>query len=278
MPADQPRDGFLDGDGLRLHYLEWGERSASPTIVLLHHVSSHAHTWDNFARSISRDYHVLALDLRGHGDSQWARQGLYGTEHFASDVAALVDQLGLDQTILLGGSLGGRVALVYAAQHPQKVAALIMEDVGAVRPPNISQTFAARLAAGDPEFDSVEQWATQLRGRNERASDEVFLHLARHGTKRLPNRLLGLKRDQATLRDLVSLELWDYVAQVRAPFMLMIGSESEIVGEDQQQRFLELVPLIRIEHIAEAGHLIVHDQPAVFERTIREFLAAHELR
>ena len=277
MPPDEPRDGYVESDGLRLHYLEWGDRGARPAIVLLHHVSSHAHTWDAFALAMSRDTHVVALDMRGHGDSEWAGEGHYGTEHFASDVAALVDQLGLERTILLGGSLGGRVALVYAAQHPEHAVALIMEDVGAVRPANISQAFADRLAAGDPEFDSVEEWAAQLRGRNERASDEVFLSLASHGTKRLANGRLGLKRDQATLRDLVSLELWHYVEQVQVPFMLMIGAESEIVDADQQRRFRELAPQIRLEHVAEAGHLIVHDQPAVFERTIREFLAANDL-
>lgn len=276
MTPQGPRDQYFHSKGLRLHYLEWGTETAPP-LILLHHISSQAHTWDQFAQSMSQQYRVLALDMRGHGDSQWAGEGNYTTEHYASDVATLVDQLNLAQAILLGGSTGGRVALVYAAQHPEKVAALIMEDVGAVRPATISQGFADRVAAGDPEFDTVEEWAEHLRGQNQRTPSEFFLHLARHGTKRLPNGKLGLKRDVAIQRDFVPLELWHYVEQVKAPFMLMIGSESTIVGQDQQKKFRQLVPNINLVTIQEAGHIIVHDKPEEFERTVRDFLTAHGL-
>lgn len=276
MNPQNGTDRYFQVGTLRLHYLEWGARSATP-LILLHHVSSHAHTWDQFARRMSRDYRVLALDMRGHGDSQWAGEGNYTTEHYASDVAALVEHLNLERVIVLGGSLGGRVALVYAAQHPQQAAALIMEDVGAVRPPAISQGFADRVAAGDPEFDTVEEWAQHLRGQNRRTPVEFFLQNARHGTKRLPNGKLGLKRDVAIQRDFVPLELWHYVEKVRAPFLLLIGSESTIVGRDQQERFRQIVPNISMVTIQGAGHIIVHDKPEEFEGTVRSFLTSHGL-
>lgn len=276
MNPKNATDRYFRAGTLRLHYLEWGARSATP-LILLHHVSSHAHTWDHFASRMSLDYRVLALDMRGHGDSQWAGVGNYTTEHYASDVAALVEHLNLERVIVLGGSLGGRVALVYAAQHSQRVAALIMEDVGAVRPPAISQGFADRVAAGDPEFDTVEEWAQHLRGQNRRTPMELFLHNARHGTKRLLNGKLGLKRDVAIQLDFVPLELWRYVEKVRAPFLLLIGSESTIVGQDQQERFRQIVPNISIVTIQGAGHIIVHDKPEEFEGTVRGFLTSHGL-
>ncbi|MFC1935683.1 alpha/beta fold hydrolase [Chloroflexota bacterium] len=276
MSPQAPRDRYFQAGTLTLHYLEWGTETAPP-LILLHHISKDAHTWDHFARQMTPDYRVLALDMRGHGDSQWADKGNYTTEHYASDVAALVAHLNLERVIVLGGSTGGRVALVYAAQHPERVAALIMEDVGAVRPQEIAQGFSDRVAAGDPEFDTVEEWAQHLRGQNQRTPVEFFLHNARYGAKRLPNGKLGLKRDVAIQLDFVPMELWNYVEKVQCPFLLVLGSESTIVGQDQQERFRQIVPDIRIVTIQGAGHIIVHDQPGEFERTVRNFLTSHGL-
>ncbi|MBI4201954.1 MAG: alpha/beta hydrolase [Chloroflexi bacterium] len=276
MTIATPTDRNFTAGDLRLHFLDWGNNGAIP-LVLLHHVSSNAHTWDFFARQISDRYRILALDLRGHGDSAWAGEGNYTTEHYASDVAALVEHLKLPQVIVLGGSLGGRVALVYAAQHLENTAALIMEDVGAVRPPSLSQGFADRVAVGDPQFATVEEWARQMQGANQRTPPHVFQHLALHSTKRLPNGLLGLKRDTAIQRDFVPLELWHYVEQVTSPFLLMLGSESAIVGEDQQARFQQLQPAMETVTVQGAGHHIVHDKPEEFEAIVLSFLKCHGL-
>ena len=272
MTAKFPKDRRFNSGDLKIHYLEWGDSSNTP-MILLHHISSQAHVWDNFAGEMSQEYFVLAMDMRGHGDSDWAGEGRYTTEHYASDVQALVDQLGLRNIVILGGSTGGRVALVYAAQHPKKVTHLIMEDVGAVRPSSISQGFADRIAAGDPELDSVEEWATQQQGKNQRTPYEVFLYNAYHSVKRLANGKLGLRRDPAIQRDFVPLELWNYVENITAEFLLMIGAESTIVGKDQQERFYEIVPNIQIVTIEDAGHIIVQDKPAEFEAAVRKFLA-----
>ena len=273
MKDPSPRDRYFNSEALKIHYLEWGD-SSNTAMILLHHISSQAHVWDNFARNMSQEYFVLAMDMRGHGDSDWAGEGKYTTEHYASDVEALVGQLGLKNIVMLGGSTGGRVALVYAAQHPKKVTHLIMEDVGAVRPASISQGFADRIAAGDPELDTVGEWAKQQQGQNQRTPYEVFLHNAHHSAKRLPNGKLGLKRDPAIQRDFVPLELWHYVEKITARFLLMIGTESNIVGKDQRERFCEILPEIQIVGIEDAGHIIVQDKPEEFEAEIRQFLAS----
>ena len=76
-------------------------------MILLHHMNAHAHAWDRFAASLSDAYRVLALDMRGHGDSQWSKAGSYKTADFASDIGALMDDLELERAIILGGSSGG---------------------------------------------------------------------------------------------------------------------------------------------------------------------------
>ena len=104
---------------------------------MLHHVSSQARTWDSFASSMSDNFYVIAIDMRGHGDSDWANEGEYTTEHYAYDVEQIANNMGLKNIIVLGGSLGGRVGLVFAAKNPSLVHSVIMEDVGAVRPATI---------------------------------------------------------------------------------------------------------------------------------------------
>jgi len=146
-----------------------------------------------------------------------------------------------------------------------------------VRPQEISQRFADRVAAGDSEFDTVEEWAEHLRGQNRRTPREFFLHNARYGTKRLPNGKLGLKRDVAIQRDFVPMELWNYVQKVRAPFLLVLGSESSIVSPEQRDRMLQMIPDSEAAPIQGAGHIIVHDKPDEFERTVRNFLTLHGL-
>jgi pimeloyl-ACP methyl ester carboxylesterase len=276
MSTETPVDCYFQSGPLRLHYLEWGNEGARP-LVLLHHVSTQAHTWDDFAKRMSASYRVLALDLRGHGDSQWAGEGNYTTEDYASDVAALAEHLRLREVIVLGGSLGGRVALVYAGQHPEQVAALIMEDVGPVRPAEVSQRFADRVAGGDPEFDTVEEWAEHLRGDNRRTPPDAFLHLARCCTRQLPGGKLGLKRDPMIQRDFIPLQLWQYVERVPGPFLLLIGAESVIVSPEHRDRMIQTIPGGRAVTFQGAGHYIVHDKPDEFENTVREFLTSHGL-
>jgi len=276
MPTTVPVDRYFRSGDLRIHYLDWGNDRATP-LVLLHHISSNAHTWDFFARNVCGTYRVLAMDMRGHGDSDWAGESNYTTEHYTADVGALIQHLDLRNVILLGGSTGGRVALVTGALHPDRSAALIMEDVGAVRPASISHGFADRVAGGDPEFDTVEEWARSLQARSERTPSHCFQHLALHGTKRLPTGKLGLKRDVLIQRDFGPLELWHYVERVRAPFLLLVGSESAIVGQDQQARFRQIRPDIEIVTVQGAGHIIVHDKPEEFERVVLDFLGRHKL-
>src|SRR3712207_1259861 len=119
----------------RLSYVDWGE-AGHPPMVLLHGFSAQARYWDGFAVHMRDAYHVYALDQRGHGDSDWA--GEYPPEAMPSDLAAFVDQRGLERFTIVGHSMGGGVAFRYTADHPDRVERLIIEDSALplpVRPP-----------------------------------------------------------------------------------------------------------------------------------------------
>src|SRR5262245_26879452 len=120
--------------GRRFHYTEWGEPTARP-LIMLHGVTGHARTWDEEAALLAERYRVLALDQRGHGDSEPAADGDYTVAAMAADLTAFVDALGLDQVSVVGLSMGGRVAIAFAGQAPRRVERLVVVDIG----PDISE-------------------------------------------------------------------------------------------------------------------------------------------
>ena len=133
LAAQAPyQDRFVTVNGLRLHYLDWGSPDKQP-FIMLHGIGRVAHSFDHIAPRFNKDYHVIAIDMRGHGDSAWSPEGAYLVEDYAKDLAAFVEQLNLRNVVLLGNSTGGRVVQVYAGMHPERVAKLVVEDVGPER-------------------------------------------------------------------------------------------------------------------------------------------------
>src|SRR5262245_1024958 len=137
------RDHVVTLHGQRFHYTEWGE-AAAPVVVLLHGITGHARTWDDEAAALARRFRVLVLDQRGHGGSDPAPDGDYRTVTLTADFAAFVDALGLGTFRLVGLSMGGRVAIAYTAQHPERVGQLVIVDIG----PDIAEAGRTRIGAG----------------------------------------------------------------------------------------------------------------------------------
>src|SRR5688500_2775063 len=128
MAAPEPLERDIQANGLRLHYLDWG--GAGPPIVLLHGLRDQAHEWDPIAPALTPLGRVLALDQRGHGESEAPATG-YAPENFAADLAAFCAALALDRPVVIGHSLGGRVAYHFAAAWPERLRALVLVDIGA---------------------------------------------------------------------------------------------------------------------------------------------------
>src|ERR1044071_3880420 len=126
--------------GSTFHYTERGDRQA-PAVVLLHGVAGHARTWDDEGAALSPRYRVLALDQRGHGDSDPPHDTDYTVASLAGDLAAFADALQLSTFSLVGLSLGGRVAIQYAGTHPTRVSRLVIIDIG----PEIAPTGRMRV-------------------------------------------------------------------------------------------------------------------------------------
>ena len=125
----QPQDKTVTANGLKLHYLDWGG-AGQATMVLLHGLRGHAHSWDDFSLAACQDFHVLALDQRGRGDSDWAKDGDYTTDAYVADLAAFCDVLSLDSFVLVGHSMGGRNSMTFGGRYPEKLQKLVVVDVG----------------------------------------------------------------------------------------------------------------------------------------------------
>ena len=108
----EPAEKYLDVNGIRFHYLDWGNDKLQP-ILLLHGFMAHAHVWDDFAQNFRTRYHVIALDQRGHGETQWCEDGAYSIYDHFTDIACFGEALNLNDLILIGHSMGGRNALFY---------------------------------------------------------------------------------------------------------------------------------------------------------------------
>src|SRR5213078_1324658 len=175
-----PADGTTTLNGFRFHFLDWGARG-EPPVLLLHGGAQTAHSWDEVAPDLARDHHVLALDQRGHGDTDWAPEGRYRRDDFVADIRAFLDDRGWERATLIALSLGGLNSIAFAATHPERIAGLVVVDVT----PTISQTggkaIAAQLQVRD--FASFEEAVARAQAFNPLRSAENIRTRLRHALR-----------------------------------------------------------------------------------------------
>ena len=274
--APEPAAGSVNAeDGVRLNYLDWGNADAPP-MVLLHGLQDCARSWDFFAASMVADYHVIALDHRGHGDSGRAAPDYYKLRHYVSDVHALADALDLRDVTLVGHSAGGRNAFMFALDRPALVRALLIVDIDpdAVNPD--SQSMFVRYNTESDEWDSLDAVIERLRSRQPNSSAEMLEHQARHMTRPLADGRRAWKRDRALLAAYERPDLWAEWGRLRCPTLVLRGRQSELLTHEVAVRMREAVPGARLAELEAGGHWFYQEQPSDFEGAARWFLAEVE--
>ena len=285
-----PTSHFYVSQRLRLHYADWGNAS-KPTLVLVHGNRDHARNWDWVARALRADWHVVAPDLRGHGDSAWVYGGPYAIADFMLDLANLIDALGKGPVTLVGHSLGGSVAVMYSGTYPERVRKLVsIEGLGP--PPAMIERMRARppwermqgwvqqmreLAARQPRrYATLEAAAQRMREENAFLSEEQALHLTVHGVNRNEDGSYSWKFDNYTRSfapyrfDVEDMRaLW---SRIECPVLLLRGADSwagDVVEDGRIRAFQKA----RAVTIPKAGHWVHHDQLDAFLTALRGFLA-----
>jgi pimeloyl-ACP methyl ester carboxylesterase len=268
----QPADKFATINGLQIHYLEWGTAGKQP-LILLHGVARTAHTFDHVAPHFTGHYHVIAVDMRGHGDSAWHAQSAYTVEDYTSDIEALIEHLELRNIAMWGASTGGRVAQMIAGLHPDWVSSIIVEDVGAERPPTVSNRRGARMAKEANGWATLDEMLVQIRIENPRASDAILRHLAQHGSKVRSDGRRVWKRDPEILKGFVPTDLWATVGRIKAPILYVVGGVSTTVPPLTQLELQRVLPHAKLVSMPGLGHYPSDEKPEDFLAIADRFLA-----
>lgn len=271
---------------LRLHYVDWGNRKAPP-LILVHGGRDHCRNWDWVASDLSRDYHVITPDLRGHGDSEWTSDGQYPMSCFVYDLVQLVEQQELGPVTLVGHSLGGSICLRYAGLYPEMVRKLVaIEGLGFMpdsKPPALDvrmrewidrQRSLARHQRR--RYDSIDDAIARMRSANPHLTSEQARHLTVHGANRNEDGTYSWKFDnyfRAHLPTDDGMDLPHLWSRIISPVMLAWGTESwaSNPAEDGRSAFFRDV---RVSIFEGAGHWLHHDRLDDFLTELRSFLDA----
>lgn len=274
--------------GLTLNLLEWSQQGVP--LLLIHGFSNEAHIWDDFAPTVAPHYRVLALDQRGHGESDWHPDAAYEYDDFAADLEAVVDGLGLERLVLVGHSLGGRVAMLYGGRHPEKLAGLVIVDSA----PELDVRGTTRISLDaaehkDPTFASVAEYERMLAHAYPAATPQSLKRMAQHGVASTDEGRFRLRMDtrfrgsiSATGPDAEAIAarheasqgvLWEALEKISCPTLVVRGAASDVVSADIADRMVdESLPNGQLAVIPQAGHSVMTDNPEGFNASVTGFV------
>jgi pimeloyl-ACP methyl ester carboxylesterase len=282
--CDEPVSRYYTSQRLRLHYAVWGDEANLP-LLLIHGNRDHARTWDQVAVRLKDRFCVYAVDLRGHGDSEWAVGGLYSMPEFVLDIAMLGAELNRNPLTIIGHSLGGAVSLQYTGTFPQFVKKVVaIEGLGPpVREPTPASTRMKTWVKDLSEFGhrkprryaTVEDAVRRMMEENPHLTREMAHHLTVHGSKKNDDGSLSWKFDNyVRLRSPYEFniaearEIWN---QIRCPVLLIRGSESWASDPEADGKASSFHDY-RTELVKDAGHWVHHDQLEKFMDIIWSFV------
>lgn len=284
-PIVRPVDRWVKLNGIRFHYLDWGN-DQRPHVLLLHGGGLTAHTWDMVALILHDRYHLLALDQRGHGDTDWTPEDqldLDDQDMMLEDIRQFIESLGFEHLCLVGMSLGGINTIRYAARHPERLDAVAIVDVA-----------AEAMSEGQIEMERFRQ-ATETLARFEDFLDRArafmphrpVAHLRYSLTHSLKQTDDGwtwkqdLRRrstaglDEAAMKarwEKSGAALWQDLTSLPMPCILFRGAESKILAADVAERTVAAMQNARLVVIPGATHNVHSDNPVDFAAALDAFL------
>ncbi len=284
-----PASRHFYSKGLKLHYVDWGNPGA-PTLLLVHGARDHCRSWDGIAAALRHDWHVIALDMRGHGDSEHAQDGWYTVESFIYDLAEAIDQLTQKPVTIVGHSMGGIVSVRYAGIYPEKVNRLVcIEGMGI--PPDVEEARALvpatekmahwidhqrSIAASQPRhYASFDQAANRMMEENPLLTMERARQLTEYGSVRNGDGTYSWKFDRhmrviapTDLRRDEIRALWENIS---CPVLFIYSQETwaSYAAFAEDLRYFEHHELVLFGN---SGHWVHHDNEAAVIDAIRRFM------
>lgn len=270
---------------LKLHYLDWGNEDAPP-LLLVHGNRDHCHNWDWVAQEMRDQYHIIAPDFRGHGDSEWVIGSTYSHSEYVYDLAQLIHQQDLAPLKIIAHSLGGGVALKYAGIYPENVAKMVVIE-GTGGPPSMYQTQSPHTRMNEfiestrklsgrisKRYATLEDAYQRMLEANSHLRADQARHLTIHGSNQNEDGTYSWKFDNYThimapydMTMEQTTELW---GRIECPVLLVSGSESWMASLQKDPA----EPFKNATHVkmADAGHWVHHDQLDKFLVLAGDFL------
>ncbi|MCG8588395.1 MAG: alpha/beta hydrolase [Proteobacteria bacterium] len=287
-PKSTPKASRVEAaDGLSLHVLEWSDEGVP--MLLVHGFGNEAHIWDDFAPHVAPYYRVSAVDLRGHGDSDWDPDFRYDTPDHARDLAALVKRQGFERVVLVAHSLGGRAAMLFAGEHPERLAGLVIVDSA----PEIDPRGSLRIRSDvethrEPRFESVAEFERMLAHNYPAARASAIKRMATHGLRederggfvlKMDPALRGAGRRTPTPEEMAEHEkestraLWAALERITCPTLVVRGAASDIVSADVADRMADdVLQNGSLAVVPRAGHSVMTDNPEGFRDAVCSFV------
>jgi pimeloyl-ACP methyl ester carboxylesterase len=283
-----PASSFYISQKLKLHFVDWGGEG-KPPLLLVHGGRDHARSWDWIARALRDDYHVIAPDLRGHGDSAWSIGGQYTLPEYVLDIAQLIDVLDLAPLRIIAHSMGGAVSLFYTGVFPMRVSKLVaIEGMGVPEPVrarmnrdiwDMTESWiegVREVSARQPRrYPTIDEAAARMQTENPHLSTDQARHLTIHGVARNEDGTFSWKFDNSNrplfpqrMTPGTQEALWQ---RIECPTLLIHGTESWH-GDPSRDGRAENIAQSEVIAVEDAGHWVHHDQLDTTLDAIREFL------
>jgi len=284
-----PTSRIFFSQRLRLHYVDWGN-AAAPPLLLVHGGQDHCRNWDWLAERLRRDWHIIAPDLRGHGDSQWSPDGNYSMAGYLYDLAQLVHQQQLAPVAIIAHSLGGNIALRYAGIYPENVKKLVAIEGLGPSPKMLAERAKRRIAermqrwideqrglAGRMarRYASIEDAFKRMQEANKHLAPEQARHLTQQGVNQNEDGTYSWKFDNYVRAwppyDMTQAEVEELWGRITCPTLLVYGKESWASNplEDGRIAHFKTAEVVSFES---AGHWVHHDRLDDFTATVQRFL------
>jgi pimeloyl-ACP methyl ester carboxylesterase len=289
LDSSGPTSRIYFSQRLRLHYVDWGNPGAPP-LLLVHGGRDHCRNWDWVAAALRDDWHVLAPDLRGHGDSQWSPDGNYAIAGYVYDLAQLIHQQELAPVTIIAHSLGGMIALRYAGIYPDFVRKLVAIEGLGPSPRRLADRsksgIAERMQSWIDEqrglagrmprrYASIEEAFKRMQEVNRHLTPEQAQHLTQQGVNQNEDGTYSWKFDNYVRADppyeMAVAEVEELWRRITCPTLLVHGRESRASNPLIDGR-VQYFPQGRVVVVDEAGHWVHHDQLADFLDLVKGFL------
>ena len=273
-----PIDRHIEVNGLKLHFLEWGD-PAKPTVVLLHGFAHSAHSLDFVSLPLADRFHILALDFRGHGESDWSDDEDYTRETMQKDLQDFVIKTNSAPVIIIGLSLGGTIGYKYTASNQKLVSGLVIIDVA----PRLQESGVQRVrkfVENKDYFDSIEEMVSVVQAfRPDRTKDQLIASVMRNAKQHADGRWSWkydpvLKRQNSRYEQTEKdrMELWDSLESITCPTLFVRGAESDVVSAETATELVSRMQNASEVTVHGAGHLVTTDNPIGFIESIDPFL------